>query len=160
MNSFFQKISISFILILSLSFSFSQSNNPDNHYHTEGIGAGILTTGNTGTGSNINVVYHRCNWAANPDDATKTLTGSVTTYFKTTAANVSSISFDFNNSSFNNAALNVLYHGTICSTIFPNTGNVDVLNIILPTTINIVVASSICFSLKTFGRATCINWNA
>lgn len=98
-------------------------------------GTGTLSTGNSGTGANINVVYHRCNWSANPDDITKTLTGSVTTYFKTLVANVAAINFDFNNSSFNNASLNVLYHGTVCSFSFPTTGNQNILNIQLPASI-------------------------
>lgn len=47
------------------------------------------------TGTNIDVKYHRCNWRINPDSSIKAIGGTVTTYFRTTAANVSSISFDF-----------------------------------------------------------------
>ena len=92
------------------------------------INAGVLSTGNSGTGANIDVVYQRCNWTANPDDANKTLKGNITTYFKTIAANVSTINFDFNNNSFNNDSLKVIYHGAACSFSFPTTGE-DVLNI-------------------------------
>ena len=60
------------------------------------------TTGYSGTGSNIDVVYHRCNWTVQNPNVGKNLSGVVTTYFKTTAANVSSISFDLNSTSFTN----------------------------------------------------------
>ncbi|MFY7965204.1 MAG: M1 family aminopeptidase [Chitinophagaceae bacterium] len=129
------------LIIVFINTSFSQNSFEETFYHrggtsfNNGINAGITSTGNSGTGANINVIYHRCNWSADPDDATKTLTGSVTTYFKTITANVSSISFDFNKASFNNAALGVQYHATNCSFSFPSTGNIDVLNITLPTTI-------------------------
>jgi len=120
---------------------FSQTDNEGSYYHKDifglngSINAGVTSTGNSGTGANINVVYHRCNWIANPDDATKTLTGNITTYFTTTVNNVSTISFDFNETSFNNASLQVLYHGSNCSFSFPSSGNIDVLNITLPSTI-------------------------
>ncbi len=96
---------------------------------------GLFSTGYTGTGSNIDVNYHRCEWAADPDDATKTLTGKITTYFTTTNSNVTSLSFDFNNNSFNNGFLAVTYHGVFCSYSFPTSGNTNILNITLPTTI-------------------------
>lgn len=104
-------------------------------FGNSGTGTGTLSTGNSGTGANIDVVYHRCNWTANPDDLSKTLTGSITTYFKTLAANVAAINFDFNKTSFNNASLSVQYHGSNCSFSFPSTGNQDVLNIQLPVNI-------------------------
>ncbi len=89
------------------------------------------TTGYTGTGANIDVKYHRFDWTINPDVA-KNLSGSVTTYFVTTANNVSVINFDFNKSSFGNASLIVKYHGTTISSSFPSSGNVNILNITLP----------------------------
>ncbi|MCX6209163.1 MAG: M1 family aminopeptidase [Bacteroidetes bacterium] len=116
-----------------LQVSFAQDTGEGNHYHTEGVG--LLSTGNTGTGANINVVYHRCTWTADPDDVTKTLTGTVTTYFKTIAAGVNAINFDFNNASFNNSNLIVKYHNNNCNKSFPVTGNIDILNIQLPITI-------------------------
>ena len=94
-----------------------------------------FSTGNTGTGSNMDVKYHRCEWTADPDDVTKTLIGKVTTYFSTTSSNVSTVSFDFNNTSFNNSFLNVKYHGINCTYSFPSTGNVDIINVTLPSTI-------------------------
>jgi hypothetical protein len=50
----------------------------------------------SGNGANINVVYHRINWRINPDSALKGIKGTIMTYFRTTAANVSSITFDMN----------------------------------------------------------------
>jgi hypothetical protein len=134
-------ILLGLLFIIFSSTSFSQQNSEGTYYHRDGVGlngginAGVTSTGNSGTGSNINVTYHRCEWIADPDDATKTLTGSVTTYFKTTVTNVATISFDFNSASFNNASLTVLYHGSNCIFSFPSTGNQDVLNISLPSPI-------------------------
>jgi len=134
-----------FALIVAQFAAIAQQNETQPYYHFGGNlaqhqmgGAGVLSTGNSGTGDNINVTYHRCNWTADPDDATKTLTGNVTTYFKTIVANVTVISFDFNNNSFNNDSLKVYYHGTICTASFSTSGNFDVLNITLPVTINAV----------------------
>lgn len=58
---------------------------------------GIQSTGKSGTGANIDVVYHRFNWRINPDSTVKSIGGSVTTYFKTISSNVSSITFDLHN---------------------------------------------------------------
>lgn len=43
------------------------------------------STDNSGTGSNIDVVYYRCDWTIDPGTS-KNISGTVTTYFKTTAA--------------------------------------------------------------------------
>ncbi|MBL7728770.1 MAG: hypothetical protein JNM68_13830, partial [Dinghuibacter sp.] len=93
------------------------------------------STGFSGTGANINVVYHRIAWTVNPNDATKNITGSVTTYFRTLTPGVSTLSFDLNKNSFNNVALGVQYHGTPCTWSFPASGAVNILNITLPVTI-------------------------
>jgi aminopeptidase N len=90
----------------------------------------------SGTGQNIDVVYHRMYWRMNPDTVPATYTrpvikGTVTTYFKTTAANVSTINFDLIKSSFQ-AGLVVKYHGSTITHSFPSSGNVDILNITLP----------------------------
>ncbi len=103
-------------------------------YHPLNGGA-PLSTGQSGTGSNIDVVYHRAEWSINPNAASKTITGTITTYFRTLIAGVSSISFDLNNNSFNNGALTVLYHGNICTRTFPATGNINIVNISLPSAI-------------------------
>lgn len=92
------------------------------------------STGYSGTGANINVVYQRCNWSLNPT-ANKVISGTITTYFKTISPNVSSINFDLRKSSFDNASLIVNYHGSVCTKSFPSSGNVNILNITLPSTI-------------------------
>ncbi|RZM15164.1 MAG: hypothetical protein EOO88_43775, partial [Pedobacter sp.] len=92
------------------------------------------STGQSGTGQNIDVVYHRTEWAINPN-AAKAISGTVTTYFKTIATNVNTISFDLNKNSFDNASLLVTYHGTPCSVNFPATGNLNILYITLPVTL-------------------------
>ncbi|HRI23244.1 MAG TPA: M1 family aminopeptidase [Ferruginibacter sp.] len=92
------------------------------------------TTGNSGTGINIDVVYTRCDWNMNPT-ASKVVAGTITTYFKTITANVNTLSFDLNKTSFNNGSLIVTYHGSNCTKSFPASGNVNILNITLPSTI-------------------------
>ncbi len=92
------------------------------------------STGQSGTGANINVVYHRCEWTIDPRSG-KNISGTVTTYFKTTQANVSTINFDLNKNSFNNGSLVVTYHGTACTKSFPSSGAVNILNITLPSNI-------------------------
>ena len=91
------------------------------------------SAGFSGTGANMDVVYQRLNWTIDPR-AAKNISGSVTTYFKTLAVNVSSLSFDLRSSAFNNVSLIIKYHGTACAKSF--TG--DVLNITLPSTITAI----------------------
>ena len=93
------------------------------------------SSGFSGTGANIDVYYHRANWTIDPNSASKIITGTVTTYFKTTQANVSTINFDLNKASFNNVSLVVTYHGIPCARSFPSSGFVNILNITLPSTI-------------------------
>ncbi len=52
------------------------------------------STGFSGTGANIDVLYHKVYWRINPDSTVKYIKGSVQTNFKTIQANVSTISFD------------------------------------------------------------------
>lgn len=54
------------------------------------------SSGFSGTGANIDVKYYRCNWRINPDSVSKGIKGHVVTYFVTTAASVTSVSFDIN----------------------------------------------------------------
>ncbi len=127
------------ILILIQQNSIAQTTSP--YYHNlrkpdlpapgTPITAG-RTVGFSGTGSNIDVNYYRCQWTINPADATKTLTGTVTVYFTTTQNNVSQISLDFRKSSFNNASTIVTYHGSPVTRSFPASGSVNILNITLP----------------------------
>lgn len=79
-------------------------------------------SGQSGTGANIDVVYHRIDWTIDPRTGTNIITGTVVTYFKTIAANVSAISMDLNNISFNNGSLLITHHGNTCVKSF--TGNI------------------------------------
>lgn len=106
------------------------------------------TSGYSGTGANIDVTYHRCEWRINPDSASKGIKGSVTTYFITKAAGVSLITLDLNKTSFNNANLSVYYHGSPVTFSFPTTGNVHILRMTLPAAL----------PLNTFDSIT-INYN-
>ena len=89
-------------------------------------------TGQSGTGANLDVVYQRINWTVDPRTTNNTITGSVVIRFKTIAANVSTITFDLNSTSFNNGSLVVTYHG---STIAGRTLSANILSIPLPSAI-------------------------
>jgi hypothetical protein len=53
------------------------------------------SSGTSGTGANIDVIYHKINWRINPDTSIgKYIKGSVQFNFRTTQPNVSTISFD------------------------------------------------------------------
>ena len=142
-------LAASFIIFLATTAG-AQTQPTYPHYHFPGKGGmpvspdplntvpdkgdntpGRLSSGQSGTGANINVVYHRINWTIDPNGATKTITGTVVTYFKTLVANVSSITLDLNTSSFNNGSLSVTYHGTTCTKACAS----NILTITLPSTI-------------------------
>ncbi len=55
------------------------------------------SSGTSGTGANIDVLYHKIYWRINPDSAVKYIKGAVQTNFKTIQNNVTSISFDLRN---------------------------------------------------------------
>ena len=105
-----------FLICLCFSYSFSFAQG---------------TSGFSGTGANIDVVYHRINWTINPNGTANYISGTVVTYFKTKQANVSSIKFDLNSSSFPAGSVTVQYHGTTCS----KTCASNILTITLPSTI-------------------------
>lgn len=86
------------------------------------------TTGFSGTGANIDVVYHRTEWTIDPRDASKVINGTVTTYFVTKQSNVSQITFDLNKNSFSNK-VTVRYHNNIVASSFAATGNVLQINL-------------------------------
>jgi Peptidase family M1 domain len=90
------------------------------------------STGTSGTGSNLDVVFMRVNWTIDPRTATNIISGTVLIRFKTISANVSSITFDLNSGSFNNASTVVTYHG---STIAGRTVASNILTIPLPAAI-------------------------
>lgn len=100
------------------------------------------TTGNSGTGGNIDVKHHRFEWNIDPSQS-KRISGSVTTYFETTQSGVKKITFDLNKTSFNNSNLIVKYHGTNCSISFPASGYTDILTITLPVTLGNGVLDSV-----------------
>lgn len=105
------------------------------------------TTGYSGTGVNMDVKYHRFEWMLDPD-AAKNITGTVTTYFKTTQSNVSAITFDFAKASFNNGNLVVKYHGSTSGVVvsWPASGNVNMLQIKLPVTLPVNTLDSVSIS--------------
>ncbi len=131
-----KKILFPLILLLMIS-AVAKAQEPEPYYHHRQFVPcasreieGASSTGNSGTGANINVVYQRLQWNTNPLVG-RNISGTATTYFKTISANVNTLSFDLNNTSFNNASLQVTYHGTACSKSF--SGNI--LTITLPVTI-------------------------
>lgn len=124
-----KSIFITLILLGTYYYSTAQHGHrsfPVNDGNTAGF------TGFSGTGANMDVVYHRINWNINPNNASKIVAGDVTTYFRTLVPNVSSISFDLNKTSFNNGSLSVTWHGLPCTVSFPASGSVNILNITLP----------------------------
>lgn len=141
-----KKIIVPFLLLAALpSLANHTPDDPAPHLrcsHSK-TSFGLLTAGNSGTGANIDVKFHRFDWRINPDSAVKYIKGSVTTYFVTTAANVNAITFDLNKTSFNNANLVVKYHGTTCTKSFPASGNVNVLTITLPVSLASGVLDSV-----------------
>lgn len=128
------------ILFYQLAFAQNSSENLERYYHRspESLSRSFngdnqeSSTGQSGTGGNMDVVYHRIWWRINPDSATKGITGVITTYFKTTSANVSTITFDLRKTAFDNANLVVTYHGTGCT---KTVSAANVLSITLPSTI-------------------------
>jgi aminopeptidase N len=54
------------------------------------------TSGQSGTGANYDVKYHKIFWRINPDSSVKYIRGWVQTNFKTIVASVASITFDIN----------------------------------------------------------------
>lgn len=112
------------------------------------------TTGQSGTGDNIDIKYHRFEWNIDPTK-TKYISGQVTTYFVTTKSNVNRITFDLNRNSFNNGNLEVLYRGTVLSHSFPASGNRDVLTIQLPSALPIDKLDSV--TIKYGGVPPAVN---
>lgn len=124
-----------FLISTPTFFAFAQNGSPHNISLKK-------STGNKGTGANIDVKYHRFTWSINPTQS-KRISGSVTTYFKTTTNNVKTITFDLNKTSFNNSSLIVKYHGTTCTKSFPSSGYQDILSITLPVTLGNNILDSV-----------------
>lgn len=138
------------VVLFTLQIAFAQDDNTKSFTHKlHGLngptpGGGILpnSVGFSNTGGNIDVVYHRCDWTINPT-AAKNIAGTVTTYFKTTAANVNVLTLDFNKASFDNGSLVVRYHGTVCPVSFPASGAVNIITINLPAPAPIVAIGTL-----------------
>ena len=91
------------LLLILIGFQASGQARPFYHRIGNNPARGIppsnyspLSTGQSATGSNIDVIYHKIFWRINPDSSVKYILGSVQTNFKTIQASVSSISFDLN----------------------------------------------------------------
>ncbi|TGD58600.1 M1 family aminopeptidase [Flavobacterium humi] len=111
------------------------------------MSARAQTSGTSGSGANIDVKHHNVYWRINPD-STKYIRGTVTTKFLTKTANVSTITFDLNKTSFNNTGLVVKYHGATVSKSFPSSGNVNLLTITLPAPLANNVLDSVTISYR------------
>ncbi|MBL7748144.1 MAG: hypothetical protein JNM19_11985, partial [Chitinophagaceae bacterium] len=85
-----------FFILLADNLS-AQEEQP--FYHRSGANLPVTnpdlteSTGTSGTGANIDVLYHNIYWRINPD-STKYIKGSVQTNFKTIQPNVTAITFD------------------------------------------------------------------
>jgi Peptidase family M1 domain/Secretion system C-terminal sorting domain len=124
------KLYISMAVFFLCQTIFAQESSLRHRYNSFNSPNSENSTGNSGTGANIDVVYYRCDWTIDPS-VSKNISGTVTTYFKTTAANVSVITFDLNSSVF--GAPVAKHHGITCTSSFPST---DIFRITLPSTIS------------------------
>ena len=83
-----------FIILLCCLSAHVKAQNVDSLYYHQV--ANPTSSGNSGTGDNINVIYHKVFWRINPDSSVKYIKGYVQTNFITTEPNVNQITFDFN----------------------------------------------------------------
>lgn len=93
------------LLVLSANGNLHAQQHPSYHkprqfYITtnpeQNIEARPESSGNSGTGANVDIIYNKIYWRINPDSTVKYIKGYVQTNFKTITANVSTISFDLN----------------------------------------------------------------
>lgn len=83
-------------MVVAMLFSQNLSAQEQPFYHTPAPAANMQrSTGNSGTGANIDVIYHKIYWRINPD-STKYIKGWVQTNFKTIQSNVTTITMDLN----------------------------------------------------------------
>jgi hypothetical protein len=141
-----KKLHVFVALLFFVQATLAQNEENKLYYHKGGnptpngpIAGGPNSAGFSGTGSNIDVVYHRIWWRLNPDSASKGIKGIVTTYFKTLSANVSVISFDLNSSAFSLANVTATYHGSACT----RTLTTNKLTITLPAPAPIVASGTL-----------------
>lgn len=107
----------------------------------------------SGQGSNIDVVYQRCNWRIHPDSPSTTapvkyLRGNVTTYFVTKQSNTSAITFDFNNV---HTIDSVKYHGSKLAAFNITWNTTKIIQLSFPSTI---VNAGTLDSITIFYRGT------
>ncbi|HYH16882.1 MAG TPA: M1 family aminopeptidase [Flavisolibacter sp.] len=114
MKTYYSPFTLCIICLLAFVSLLPAQKADKPYYHTSETSlARVSTSGFSGTGSNIDVVYHRAEWRINPDSSAKAISGSVTTYFVTTVANVTRITFDLRKSAFDNVNLKVKYKGAV-----------------------------------------------
>ncbi len=111
--------------VISTFFTLQAAAQTVRHAGPRPSSASVKTTSSTGfsgTGANIDVVYHRAEWRVNPDStnpatgaSVKAISGSVTTYFKTVTAGVASVTFDLNNV----FTVSATYHGSAITVTRP-----------------------------------------
>jgi hypothetical protein len=98
MKTRFLPIFVLFVFFSSKVFAQSlegKANRNSNQPHSISSIIAERSQGTSGTGSNIDVIYHKIFWRLNPDSAVgKYIKGSVQFNFKTTQASVSTITFD------------------------------------------------------------------
>lgn len=118
------------------------------------------TSGESGTGANINVDNYQIYWRVNPDsidintplDSLAAIKGTVKIKFKTTAANVTSITFDLRNTFL---VSSVVWNGAALSTTpQPSAGHILTIPVNIPTN---GTRDSITIS---YGGATVLNSGA
>ena len=90
---------IAIVVFCTLSFSVLAQSS---YHHTGGNAnnssnpPGPNSTGRSGTGANIDVIYHKIYWRISPDTSVKYIKGYVQTNFKTIQASVTTLTFDLN----------------------------------------------------------------
>lgn len=98
----FCRISVMILLCLPVAFLRLAAQDAPYYHHVRPASTGSEalrpeSSGFSGTGGNIDVIYHKIYWRINPDSAVKYIKGYVQTNFKTIQANVSVVSFDLRN---------------------------------------------------------------
>jgi hypothetical protein len=108
-NRFF--LNVLLLLLVSSAYHVDAQDKHDRVFNRQAPGNEIFhqvtSTGYSGTGANIDVIYHRANWSVEPNTVSNFISGTVTTRFKTIEPNVSTVNFDFNEASFSNSSLSV-----------------------------------------------------
>ena len=104
------------------------------------------TAGTSGTGANIDVLYHKIFWRINPDSSVKYIKGYVQTNFKTTAANVTAISFDLNSA----LLIDSIYFRNVKLPV----GNIARSANVFTITLGVTLGNDVIDSVKVFYKGT------